>query len=40
VRDAETEIDASPYGTPSTQTFVDANLPPSGIRYYRIKIIP
>jgi len=42
VRPLATEMDASPYGSASTQTFTDdftlTGAPTNGARYYRIKI--
>ena len=44
VRPLSAEMDPSPYGSPSIQTFIDTfqetGVPPDGSRFYRIRIAP
>jgi endonuclease/exonuclease/phosphatase family metal-dependent hydrolase len=40
VRDVVSETDSNPPGQPSVQSFTDNTLPPGGVRYYRIKVVP
>lgn len=39
-RDTASEMDASPDGQASTQTFTDTAVPTNKIRFYRVKVVP
>ncbi len=41
LRDISQEMDSSPFGTASTQTYINQNgNPTNGARYYRVKVVP